>query len=213
MLNTSDLKMFAQIENDRRAFYSYFEFDTIPSSNGMSCACVKSFFPIWYDPLTALVSWCVETTQSQNRRKIFYTFPISSSTFNMVSLKIASILLLLSTQSDAKEKQPSKSKIRSSTDKNWRKLIWMPDCSKPAKKDLPQCLCRYPTNFETDICQEWFAKPNIQEALNIDTGGVETRIINGVPVPTGSYPWFAKAIDGDRWGGCGGMLVGEWSKV
>ena len=148
----------------------------IRSPRPMGCLALVSrvFFPIWYDPLTALVSWCVETTQSQNRRKIFYTFPISSSTFNMVSLKIASILLLLSTQSDAKEKQPSKSKIRSSTDKNWRKLIWMPDCSKPAKKDLPQCLCRYPTNFETDICQEWFAKPNIQEALNIDDSCFDT---------------------------------------
>jgi hypothetical protein len=132
----------------------------------------------------------------------------------MVSLKIAAMFLLLSAQSEAKEKQPSKSKIRSSTDKNERKLILMPDCSKPGKKDLPQCLCRYPTNFETDICVEWFAKPNIQETLNIErTDGVNTRIINGVPVPTGSYPWFAKAMDGNEWGGCGGMLVGESSKV
>jgi len=146
---------------------------------------------------------------TKSKKDILQPFPISSSTFNMVSLKIAAIFLLLSTQSEAKEKQPSKSKIRSSTDNNWRKLIWMPDCSKPAKKDLPQCLCRYPTNFETDICQEWFAKPDIQETLNIETDGVNTRIINGVPVPTGSYPWFAKAMDGNEWGGCGGMLVGE----
>ena len=146
---------------------------------------------------------------TKSKKDILQPFPISSSTFNMVSLKIAAIFLLLSTQIEAKEKQPSKSKIRSSTDNNWRKLIWMPDCSKPAKKDLPQCLCRYPTNFETDICQEWFAKPDIQETLNIEVDGADTRIINGVPVPTGSYPWFAKAMDGNQWGGCGGMLVGE----
>ena len=35
----------------------------------------------------------------------------------------------------------------------------------------------------------------------------DTRIINGTPVPTGTYPWFAKATSGNSWDGCGGMLV------
>lgn len=38
------------------------------------------------------------------------------------------------------------------------------------------------------------------------------RIINGVPVPNGTYPWFAKSMDGNEWGGCGGMLVGKSNK-
>jgi len=36
---------------------------------------------------------------------------------------------------------------------------------------------------------------------------ISTRIISGVPVSLDKYPWFAKAMEGGTWGGCGGMLV------
>jgi len=37
--------------------------------------------------------------------------------------------------------------------------------------------------------------------------GVQTKIIGGVQVTDGTYPWFARATSGNVWGGCGGSLV------
>jgi secreted trypsin-like serine protease len=37
--------------------------------------------------------------------------------------------------------------------------------------------------------------------------GSAGRIIGGTEVAAGTYPWFAKAMSGNSWGGCGGMLV------
>ena len=37
--------------------------------------------------------------------------------------------------------------------------------------------------------------------------GVQTKIIGGVQVTAGTYPWFARATSGNVWGGCGGTLV------
>lgn len=40
---------------------------------------------------------------------------------------------------------------------------------------------------------------------------VADKIINGVPVPTGTYPWFARSVLLGAWGGCGASLVTpEW---
>jgi len=37
--------------------------------------------------------------------------------------------------------------------------------------------------------------------------GVQTNIIGGDEVTAGTYPWFARATNGNSWGGCGGSLV------
>ena len=37
--------------------------------------------------------------------------------------------------------------------------------------------------------------------------GGQTKIIGGVQVTAGTYPWFARATRGNSWGGCGGTLV------
>jgi len=37
--------------------------------------------------------------------------------------------------------------------------------------------------------------------------GVQTKIIGGLQVTAGTYPWFARATSGNSWGGCGGSLV------
>lgn len=89
-----------------------------------------------------------------------------------------------------------------------RKLdLWTPDCSIEANHDKPPCLCRYPTNWDSDTCAEWFAKPWVQKNYNIAPESPNQRIIDGDPVSAGTYPWFAQARNGGSWGGCGGMLV------
>ena len=89
-----------------------------------------------------------------------------------------------------------------------RKLdLWTPDCSIETNHDKPPCLCRYPTNWDSDTCTEWFAKPWVQENYNIAPESPNQRIIDGDPVSAGTYPWFAQARSGSSWGGCGGMLV------
>ena len=46
-------------------------------------------------------------------------------------------------------------------------------------------------------------KPGVIDIRHDDNG----RIVGGTNVPIGTYPWFAMALDGNYWGGCGGMLV------
>jgi len=89
-----------------------------------------------------------------------------------------------------------------------RKLeLWTPDCSQDSNKEKPPCLCRYPTNWDSDTCKDWFAKSWVQKNYNIAPESPNQRIINGEPVSAGTYPWFAQARSGSSWGGCGGMLV------
>ena len=78
----------------------------------------------------------------------------------------------------------------------------MPDCSLEHNQSSAECICRFPINKNKKICQgvKWFRNPEIQKNIGM-------QIINGVEVPTNKYPWFARATNGNSWGGCGGSLV------
>ena len=54
--------------------------------------------------------------------------------------------------------------------------IWMPDCQKNKHKWRPQCKCRYPVNWESDICQgeNWWNRTEVVN--NIEKVG---RIVGG----------------------------------
>ena len=81
----------------------------------------------------------------------------------------------------------------------------MPDCSKPEHEEKPECKCRFPTNWNDDICQgsNWFGRPEI--AQNIDK---LNWIVGGELAPVDKYPWFARLVDrSGNWAQCGGMLV------
>ena len=54
--------------------------------------------------------------------------------------------------------------------------IWMPNCNKNKHKWRPQCKCRYPTNWDLDICQgeNWWNKTEVVN--NMKTVG---RIVGG----------------------------------
>lgn len=82
-----------------------------------------------------------------------------------------------------------------------RDLTSMPDCNDVANKHLVQCVCRNPNNAYLPECEEFF---DILRSV-----GPGKKIINGVDVPTDTYPWFAKMLFSDEqfWWGCGGTLV------
>lgn len=68
-------------------------------------------------------------------------------------------------------------------------------------KDTPACLCRYPINWDRWICKQYFQQGD----------DPSPRIIDGIPVTKDTYPWFARAVKNNNWGGCGGSLVApEW---
>ena len=85
-------------------------------------------------------------------------------------------------------------------------VITIPDCSKPEYEEQPECKCRFPINWDNEICQgtNWFEKPEI--AQNIDR---LNKIVGGELAPVDKYPWFARLVyrNGSSWAGCGGMLV------
>lgn len=86
----------------------------------------------------------------------------------------------------------------------YRDLKDMPDCSVAKNKSSAECICRLPMNWSKSICQgpKWFGDPERQE--DSETG---IRIVGGIPVDAGVYPWFARSAFNRRWGGCGGSLV------
>lgn len=47
----------------------------------------------------------------------------------------------------------------------------------------------------------------LQKSKGQGGGDFSTKIIGGVEVPTGTYPWFARATLFGGWGGCGASLV------
>lgn len=107
----------------------------------------------------------------------------------------AAFLLLFSiTSSDAKQKQIEREENISqflgcsSSDANTTRI------------DNPLCACRFSSHWNSSACQEWFNSPDIKKNLI-----KSNRIINGTPVPAGSYPWFARPLETDgSWGQCGG---------
>mmetsp|Transcript_10860 Transcript_10860/g.16413 ORF Transcript_10860/g.16413 Transcript_10860/m.16413 type:complete len:743 (-) Transcript_10860:421-2649(-) len=85
--------------------------------------------------------------------------------------------------------------------------LWIPNCSKNRHKSKPQCKCRFPINWEEEICQgeNWWQRPAVVSNLQ-KTG----RIVGGEVVenPRDQYPWFARLTDrSGGWAGCGGMLI------
>eukprot|EP00559_Dactyliosolen_fragilissimus_P002419 CAMPEP_0184862686 /NCGR_PEP_ID=MMETSP0580-20130426/7096_1 /TAXON_ID=1118495 /ORGANISM="Dactyliosolen fragilissimus" /LENGTH=564 /DNA_ID=CAMNT_0027360643 /DNA_START=105 /DNA_END=1799 /DNA_ORIENTATION=+ len=77
-------------------------------------------------------------------------------------------------------------------------LISREECSlKKNRKQIP-CKCTKPTKWEKTYCKTYFEENSVRES----------RIIGGVDVPSGTYPWFARGItsNGD-WHGCGGSLI------
>jgi len=84
--------------------------------------------------------------------------------------------------------------------------VWIPNCSVGANKNRPQCMCRYPTNWDKEICQgkNWWNRPAVAD--NIEKTG---RIVGGEESPANAYPWFARMTFGSQndWWGCGAMLV------
>eukprot|EP00547_Thalassionema_nitzschioides_P000836 CAMPEP_0194199160 /NCGR_PEP_ID=MMETSP0156-20130528/279_1 /TAXON_ID=33649 /ORGANISM="Thalassionema nitzschioides, Strain L26-B" /LENGTH=604 /DNA_ID=CAMNT_0038924015 /DNA_START=90 /DNA_END=1904 /DNA_ORIENTATION=+ len=73
------------------------------------------------------------------------------------------------------------------------------DCSDKANHGEAVCVCRIGTNHHLEICQRLFAQNN--------DGDFVAEIINGEPVGSNVYPWFARMTSGSGWGGCGGSLV------
>lgn len=93
-------------------------------------------------------------------------------------------------------------------DVNRSLLITPVDCSDGNNKDHHQCVCRKPDNKNLPVCKAWYEK--LKDAREPE---LEQRIINGVDVTRGKYPWFAKMVytSGWDWAGCGGSLVApEW---
>jgi trypsin len=84
------------------------------------------------------------------------------------------------------------------------------NCRDSKNEFHPFCYCRYPTNWDTDICQggKFFGRPDIEKNL-ADTAERDGRIVGGSFVPVGSYPWFARLTSnsGSTWWGCGGSLI------
>ena len=72
--------------------------------------------------------------------------------------------------------------------------ITVPDCSVEKNQGSAECICRIPSNWDKDICQgpKWFGKRS---------SDIGTMIIGGEEVDPNVYPWFARATDGDGWGG------------
>lgn len=93
-------------------------------------------------------------------------------------------------------------------DVNRSLLITPVDCSDGNNKDHHQCVCSKPDNNNLPICKVWYKK--LKDAREPE---LDQRIINGVDVIRGKYPWFAKMVytNGWGWAGCGGSLVApEW---
>jgi len=90
--------------------------------------------------------------------------------------------------------------------KNSFNKVWLPNCHNPKFKSNPECMCRYPTNWDKDICQgeNWWARKDIVENVK----KASARIVGGENAPYDAYPWFARLTDRNgNWAGCGGMLV------
>lgn len=121
-------------------------------------------------------------------------------------IKITSILSLLLFVSTFGNNQNVVSAIDADTrDLARNGSIWIPNCNKPKHKSRPQCMCRYPQNWEDEICQgtNWWGKPAI-----LDNVMKSSRIVGGELAPSDAYPWFARLVTRTgSWWGCGGMLV------
>ena len=81
--------------------------------------------------------------------------------------------------------------------------VWIPNCSKKKHRKKAECKCRYPINWDTNKCKDWFARDIIANNVN-----KINRIVGGSNAPVAEYPWFTRLIDrSGGWAGCGGMLV------
>ena len=67
--------------------------------------------------------------------------------------------------------------------------IWMPDCSKAKHMKKAQCVCRNPSNWHLNVCQDWWHKPAIEASVE-----KMSRIVGGELAPRNAYPWFARLI-------------------
>ena len=125
----------------------------------------------------------------------------------MISYKIALIALLAALQKGSVYADSATDTliVEAEVDSNRDLDIWIPPtCRNKKHKNKPQCKCRYPQNVEKPICagENWFGKDEI--VANLEKTG---RIVGGTKASVGDYPWFARATDGNSWGGCGGSLV------
>lgn len=121
-------------------------------------------------------------------------------------MKINALLSLLLISAKHQHAEAADNNLRrKAADKDAFNKIWMPNCHKDEYKSLPECMCRYPTNWDKDVCQgqNWWAKKEVVENLER-----VSRIVGGVNAPSDAYPWFARLVNRDgSWAGCGGMLV------
>ena len=61
-----------------------------------------------------------------------------------------------------------------------------------ARSSLLATLRRLKRGTREETVQSYSSTVNDERELNIQMN------INGVPVPTGTYPWFAKSMDGNK---------------
>lgn len=86
---------------------------------------------------------------------------------------------------------------------NAASAVWMPDCSKEKNMKKPQCVCKNPANWDMEVCQDFWKKPEV-------VANTESRIVGGVLAPRDAYPWFARLVRRNgSWWGCGGMLIAK----
>lgn len=123
----------------------------------------------------------------------------STIIISMTHFSLSAVLLLITACSS-----PVLSQITPKTDPSPQA-----DCRDPANAEHPFCYCRYPVNWDTDICQggKWFGRPDIAKNL-LDASEKEQRIVGGTFVSPNTYPWFARLTSGSStWWGCGGSLI------
>ena len=96
-----------------------------------------------------------------------------------------------------------RSSSSSSSSSSSFETVWIPNCSKNKHKWRPQCKCRYPINWENDICQgtNWWNKTQIVTNVNTIVGGGGGESVT----PLTTYPWFVRLMNRNEssYLGCG----------
>lgn len=81
------------------------------------------------------------------------------------------------------------------------------DCKADKDKKKPECICKNPSNWHMQVCDDWWHTPENEE--NVEQ---MTKIVGGELAPRDAYPWFARLIDSsaaETWWTCGGMLIAK----
>jgi len=72
-------------------------------------------------------------------------------------------------------------------------------------KERIDCICRHTLKRDKHDCQDQVQEFNLDF---IPKQNIVPKIINGIAIEAGGYPWFARAlIYSDLWLGCGGSLI------